>query len=583
MRVHINAAKQESAPVLEEASTLLARKRETESKQQLLEAFRKHFIISDHDLDVLTNTTIPLTEEFFVVLARVKSIHRDCEILLGYESQRLGLELMEQTTRNLDAGFMKLYTWIQREFKGLDLEDPHISGSIRRALRVLSERPTLFQNCLDFFAEARQVTLADAFQDSLTGPSQGQAIEFSTHDPLRYIGDMLAWVHSAAVSEREALEGLFIGDADEINRGLAAGRASEPWARVRNNSMGGENGYPAVGDDEETVFDGRKALSDLVSRNLVNVCQTLYSRIEIAVRNAGDPVLTYKAYNLLTFYRDMLSKLVGSETPVSKTILQLESFTLARFEEEMEEEITVATADNTPPPDLSPPAFLNTALKQFADVCTARGPQMSTSELERLFSAMVTGVLDACAEGAMQLADNRASQIYKLNYLVALRSTLRSLVGQVQSVQIPLGKSEAEIEALKAQLIDTTTSNFLEESGVGELLQEMDSRQDLVTRKTWLEENLDSAALRLDDFLASGLMDAQDSLRPVVDKTLAGDVVAQAVENFCDEFAEVEQMLDAADSQQEENHVGDGSEEPDKVFLRDMYPRTVVEVKALLS
>ena len=34
-------------------------------------------------------------------------------------------------------------------------------------------------------------------------------IEIHAHDPLRYVGDMMAWVHQAVASERESLEGLF--------------------------------------------------------------------------------------------------------------------------------------------------------------------------------------------------------------------------------------------------------------------------------------------------------------------------------------------------------------------------------------
>ena len=34
-------------------------------------------------------------------------------------------------------------------------------------------------------------------------------IEIHAHDPLRYVGDMLAWVHQTIAAEREFLEGLF--------------------------------------------------------------------------------------------------------------------------------------------------------------------------------------------------------------------------------------------------------------------------------------------------------------------------------------------------------------------------------------
>lgn len=48
--------------------------------------------------------------------------------------------------------------------------------------------------------------------DALTRGGPGglpRPIEIHAHDPLRYVGDMLAWVHQAIAGEREFLEGLF--------------------------------------------------------------------------------------------------------------------------------------------------------------------------------------------------------------------------------------------------------------------------------------------------------------------------------------------------------------------------------------
>ncbi|KIX00763.1 uncharacterized protein Z518_09828 [Rhinocladiella mackenziei CBS 650.93] len=587
MRQHIVAAKQESSSVLEEAATSIGHKREIEMKQQLLDAFTTHFIISTPDLNILTSSAEPLDERFFTVLARVKQIHRDCEILLGYENQQLGLELMEQTTRNLDAGFKKLYTWIQREFKGLDLEDPHMSGSIRRALRVLSERPALFQNCLDFFAEARQSTLSDAFHVALTGSTgAAKAIEFSTHEPLRYVGDMLAWVHSAAVSEKEALEGLFVSDADEISRGLSVGRTSEPWARISERRVSVSS---ASDPEQEPVFDGVKALSDLVSRSLATVCQTLQSRIDISVRNSGDPVLMFKTFNLLDFYWGIFSKLLGTESSLSKLIQSLQSWTLSQFEATMEEETAAATADTTPSTDLSPPVFLATALTQFAEISRARGPQMSEAELERLFTAILGGIVTACAGAAMQIPDAWRSNIYRMNYMTALRATLASLSSQVPAAQIPLDKAVQEMQVLRDQLVEDLSSTLLEDSGVRELMQELDTRRrhKAPACRAWLMANLDEAAQRLDDFLSSALMDAQENLKNLLDRTLAQDVISEAVERFCSEFDELESMLEMVEAKSAMSEGEDENQHEDVNIqlgsLRELYPRTGAEVRALLS
>ena len=616
MREHIMAAKKESAPMLEEAGTLIARKMEMETKGLLLNAFTRHFLIEDQERDILTNVAEGVDERFFSSLKRVKKIHADCSILLGYnsssstsmdaeddgESSRLGMEILDETTRTLNAAFKKLYTWIQSRFKTLDIEDPHISGSIRHALRVLSERPSLFQNCLDSFAEARRRTLSEAFLHALTGSDSanggpGKAIEFSTHEPLRYVGDLLAWVHSAAVSEKEALEGLFVGDEDEISRGLIKGMGSEPWAHIPGGRRKRSDSSLSSADDGmmDEVFNGRKALSELISRNLALVCQTLQSRIDITVRISGDPILVFKTFNLLDFYCGIFSKLLGADSSLTEVIQSLQSSTLALFEKAMEEETAAAVAamDVEPAQDLVPPVFLATALTQFSDICRTRGPQTSEGELERLFTAMLSGRLTACAKAAARISDVRRSSIYKINYITALKATLATVSAHVPSAQIPLEKASQEIRTIKDQLVEFVTTTFLEYSGVADLTQEIDTRRSQTPkeRRQWLVVNLDEAAQRLDEFLSSALMDVQEALKRLLDRTMAKDVVAEAVDRFCIEFEELEGMLEAMDTET----VEDGQDEQDEDgfeeetgndlvgSLRELYPRTGAEVRALLS
>jgi Conserved oligomeric complex COG6 len=69
-----------------------------------------------------------------------------------------------------------------------------------------------FRACLEDMANIRRNSVTRAFIDALTRGGPGgtpRPIELQAHDPIRYIGDMLAWVHQAAASEREILEGLF--------------------------------------------------------------------------------------------------------------------------------------------------------------------------------------------------------------------------------------------------------------------------------------------------------------------------------------------------------------------------------------
>ena len=64
----------------------------------------------------------------------------------------------------------------------------------------------LCRYALDEFATARRAAVVRCFIDALTrgGPAgTPRPIELHSHDPLRYLGDMLAWLHQAAASEHE--------------------------------------------------------------------------------------------------------------------------------------------------------------------------------------------------------------------------------------------------------------------------------------------------------------------------------------------------------------------------------------------
>lgn len=58
----------------------------------------------------------------------------------------------------------------------------------------------------------RSSSILTLFLDALTrgGPTGlPRPIELHAHDPTRYIGDMLAWIHQAMAGEREFLESFF--------------------------------------------------------------------------------------------------------------------------------------------------------------------------------------------------------------------------------------------------------------------------------------------------------------------------------------------------------------------------------------
>jgi DNA-directed RNA polymerase subunit F len=581
MRNHIEAANKETGPVLVEAASLIGQRKQVESKQQILNAFNAHFRFSDDEATVLTSTAEPVNEEFFQALTRVKKIHRDCELLLGTEDQRLGLEVLEQSSKQLNAAFQKLYRWVQREFKTLDLENPQISASVRRSLRVLAERPALFQSCLDSFAEARESILSDNFHAALTGSTSEREhiatkpIEFHAHDPLRYVGDMLAWAHSATVSEREALEILFVSEGDEIKRSIQEGLESEPWLR---------------GDENVEVFDGKKALNQLVSRDLTGVARLLRQRTEQVIQSHEDAALAYKIANLIGFYKGTFVKLLGTDSDVLGVFDTLEASAMRQFRANMRDHVAAVQGDLTvAPADLSPPDFLDEALQTLKVLAKSydTSATAASDDQDNEFQAVLAEALDPFLGGCENLQESMQQPdgaIFVINCLLAAKDALSPFTFAKERV----AEMDETIDEHVAKLIEYQHQYFTHESGLIVLLEALSATTDTAESlkkipelEPFKPEALVSASQQLDEFIPSALMDAAETMKRLRNRDMVQNITEEAAGRFCEDFEFLENKILAADellyneSKSEDEEVEPG--------LRDLFPRTSGEIRVLLS
>ena len=582
VRQHIDSARQESLPVLQDASQLLGQKQESETKKQLLDAFDTHFLLTSSDMMVLTNPSEPIDDRFFALLTRLNSIHADCQILLGAENQRLGLELMDRYSKDLSSAYQKLFKWVQKEFKTLDLENPQISSSISRALRVLAERPSLFHSCLESFAEARQRVLTDAFYAALTGSGGDhhqepltKPIEYFAHDPLRYVGDMLAWTHSITVGEREALEGLFVNEQNGLAKGIRAGLKNEPWSGA-----------------QESIFDGRKALCELVDRDLTEVVKTVRQRVEQVVQTHDDSVLIYKIANLINFYRLTFTSLLGTESTVLSSLSDLEQSTLRQFRSIMQDHARSISVDfSEPSPNLEIPDFLEEALSRLKELTKSYDSSLAPpSSKEAGFQPVLTEAIDPYIEGCQNLAktlEQPVSSIFLLNCLLATKSVLLTYNFTNERVS----RLAEDMDVCTSGLIDYQHAFFLHTSGLHPLIVALaalsDSEEDVTkipTLGAFQHQALADASHVLDDFLPSAFLDAMENLKKLSSPKMAKEITEEAADRFCEDYEFLEAKLTAADELLGVDGASDDSlDKGDQRLLRASFPRTSAEVRVLLS
>ena len=571
MKTRVVAAHNQTSPALSEATSLLEQQKQVEMKQDILVAFKKNFIMSEDELAALTLTAEPVDDIFFTALAKAKKISKDCEILLGMEKQTLGLELMEQTSKNINLGFQKLYRWVQREFKTLNLENPQMNSSIRRALRVLAERPSLFQNCLDFFAEARERILSDSFYVALTGASASgvedpsiKPIDMTAHDPLRYVGDMLAWVHSATVSEREALEVLFVAEGEELAKGLKSGRDAEIWRLVADED-----------DEVEADYNALKALSDLVDRDISGAARVLRQRVEQVIQANEEIIPAYKLANLINFYLVTFQKLLGPKSNLVELMEGLETEALRQFRALIRDHIAALQGEfQQAPSDLGPPGFLHDSLNQLEAISKTFDTSLSadedrSSEFENVLAEAFEPFMAGC-ENMAKTMQSRNGAIFLINCMLCAVSCLRAFDFTQQRAQ----KLREKVSHEAKRLVDSQYSFFRQGSGLDLLFTALEAQK--AKEPPQLDKDgLSQASQRLDDFLPSALMDAMDNLKHLQDSKLSREITEEAVERFCNDFERLEQAVIEED--------GESDDEEESGELRSVFPRTTAEIRVLLS
>ena len=70
-----------------------------------------------------------------------------------------------------------------------------------KSLHHLQDKPILFNHIVEEYISSRRQLIVRQFLDALTVGGPGgtpRPIELHAHDPTRYVGDMLAWLHQVS-------------------------------------------------------------------------------------------------------------------------------------------------------------------------------------------------------------------------------------------------------------------------------------------------------------------------------------------------------------------------------------------------
>ncbi|KAL9241180.1 hypothetical protein vseg_015321 [Gypsophila vaccaria] len=358
----------------------------TTQRQEIVSCFLRDYQLSNEEINALKEED--LNENFFKALSHVQEIHANCKVLLRTHHQRAGLELMDMMAMYQEGAYERLCRWVQAECRRLgDTDNPEVNELLRTAVRCLKERPVLFKYCAEEVANMRHNALFRRFISALTRGGPGglpRPIEVHAHDPLRYVGDMLAWLHQALASERELVHALL--DPDTV---VDTGASARLFVKNSQNESG------KIESDLTFVLD----------RIFEGVCRPFKVRVEQVLQSQPSLIVSYKLSNQLEFYSYTISDLLGRETALCQTIWTLKDAAQKTFFD-----ILKSRGEKLlryPPlvaVDLSPPAAVREGVSVLLEIVETYDsimlPPSKKPEFDPVISALLDPIIQMCGQAA---------------------------------------------------------------------------------------------------------------------------------------------------------------------------------------
>ncbi|CAG8552284.1 10454_t:CDS:10 [Ambispora gerdemannii] len=491
METRLESANQQTAFLLEQADSLKSQRETCKTRKILIDAFLQRFTLSEKEIFVLSSGDSEIGLEFFDALKHLQQIHGDCDALLITENQRAGLEIMERMNAYQETAFDKLYRWTLSEIRTLGRETLEIPMTLKNALKTLKQRPVLFQSCLEELVYIRRNAIIRIFMDALTRGGPGgtpRPIEVHSRDPLRYVGDMLAWVHQAVAAEREFLEGLFDTNIEGENNGY---RDIEPTLS--------EN---AAKESDDII------IQDLLDRDLDGTCRPLKTRVEQVLGSQPGAITAYRIVNLIQFYKFTISRILGPNAALSVVLEDItESASRVFFNTlnfRAEQLLRYVQAPGT---DLSPPPAVKETILQLNEIMASYETSLvASSERERDFA----GILNAILDPLLQMCEMGAKNLSRFNEAIYMINCLHYVQSALVAYKFTHGRVttlEAQIEEHLEILVDEQYMSLLEQSGLAPLVRALETKDENTPLS--LLPNMDTRSLtglmaKLDSFLTLG-------------------------------------------------------------------------------
>ncbi|KAF9617373.1 hypothetical protein IFM89_036294 [Coptis chinensis] len=361
-------------------------------------------------------------------------------------TERLKQELDVTTQRQeIVSLFLRDYQLSNEEIKALREED--LNEDFFKALSHVQE---IHANCKILLRTHHQVAnmrhnaLFRRFISALTRGGPGgmpRPIEVHAHDPLRYVGDMLGWLHQALASERELV--LILLDPDAV---------TDTGPTARRFSKNVEIEHAKIESDITFVLD----------RIFEGVCRPFKARVEQVLQSQPSLIVAYKLSNTLEFYSYTISDLLGKETALCNTLRILKDAAQQTFFD-----ILKTRGDKLlryPPlvaVDLSPPLAVSEGVSVLLEIIDTYNSLMVPASVKKLdFEPVISALLDPI----VQAVSSRIDCDFKSQSPFVFKSSTQILTPLQMCEQAAEAHRSKAVQSLRRSRASSDSSQFTRDS-----------------------------------------------------------------------------------------------------------------------
>ncbi|KAH9820146.1 oligomeric Golgi complex subunit 6 [Melampsora americana] len=488
------AANEGTKYLLEHADGLRKASQSTANKQLLAKVFLHRFTLTELEIQALTTRDVKVNRHLFSAMDHCERIRSDCAALLTgdltpAETETAGLDIMQAISKYLDKGYEKVMKWTLFECRtGLSKGEEgqlEVSSLMKKAINRLNCRPELLDEALLVLSATRSAALSSLFLDALTrgGPNGlPRPIELNAHDPIRYVGDMLAWVHQTMASEHEFLESLF--DLKSDGRRVGESRIFSPKFSDSTSHLDLQtitSATESVHPNEKSSED-RKRVRNLLDKHMEGCGRPLKIRVYQTIKSQEGSIVAYQLASLLEFYKVTMTNTIGPDALLTKTLTEITTDAYEIF-------FQILTSLSSrhmryieqPPVDLSVPTALNEAMSNLRDIMSIyndnSAEEMDVNSFDRVLELTIGPALELITKMAALRVSNWDQSIFWINCLEFMISTLTPFKFTEEK------KEELEVE-LKKHLKILTEEHFdqlLKSSGLQPIIQALDTKEEDVS------------------------------------------------------------------------------------------------------